>query len=44
MPPVVQMRLVVEAEDHDEAVHFYRDVLGLTEEAAIEGDGDPRHG
>lgn len=37
--PVLQMRLVVEAEDYDEAVHFYRDVLGLREEAAIEGGG-----
>ncbi len=26
---VVQMRLVVEAEDDDEAVRFYRDALGL---------------
>lgn len=34
---VVQMRLVVEAEDYDTAVTFYRDVLGLTEEAAIAG-------
>jgi catechol 2,3-dioxygenase-like lactoylglutathione lyase family enzyme len=36
------MRLVVEAEDYDEAVHFYRDVLGLHEQAAFEGDGDAR--
>lgn len=34
---VVQMRLVVEAEDYDAAVTFYRDVLGLTEELAIAG-------
>ena len=33
------MRLVVEAEDYDEAVRFYRDVLGLREEASIEGGG-----
>ena len=39
---VLQMRLVVEAEDYDEAVRFYRDVLGLTEEAAFEGEGDAR--
>jgi catechol 2,3-dioxygenase-like lactoylglutathione lyase family enzyme len=39
---VLQMRLVVEAEDYDEAVHFYRDVLGLHEQAAFEGDGDAR--
>jgi catechol 2,3-dioxygenase-like lactoylglutathione lyase family enzyme len=40
--PVLQMRVVVEAEDYDEAVRFYRDVLGLPEEAAFEGDGDAR--
>ncbi|AWB87810.1 glyoxalase [Mycetocola zhujimingii] len=36
------MRLVVEAEDFDAAVAFYRDALGLPEEAAFEGDGDAR--
>jgi catechol 2,3-dioxygenase-like lactoylglutathione lyase family enzyme len=36
------MRLVVEAADFDEAVRFYRDVLGLPEKAAFEGDGDAR--
>ena len=41
-PPVLQMRLVVEAEDYDEAVRFYRDVLGLREQAAFEGEGDAR--
>ncbi|HYM52075.1 MAG TPA: VOC family protein [Candidatus Dormibacteraeota bacterium] len=39
---VIQMRLVVEAEDYEEAVRFYRDVLGLPEEAAFEGKGDAR--
>lgn len=39
---VIQLRLVVEAEDYEEAVHFYRDVLGLTEQAAFEGDGGAR--
>ncbi|HET9417157.1 MAG TPA: VOC family protein [Candidatus Limnocylindria bacterium] len=34
---VLQMRLVVEAEDYDEAVRFYRDVLGLPEELAVSG-------
>jgi predicted enzyme related to lactoylglutathione lyase len=38
--PVLQMRLVVEADDYDEAVRFYRDALGLREEAAFEGEGD----
>jgi len=31
---VRQLRLVVTAADYDAAVRFYRDVLGLTEEAA----------
>jgi predicted enzyme related to lactoylglutathione lyase len=39
---VFQMRLVVEAEDYEEAVRFYRDVLGLAEEEAIAG-GDGAH-
>jgi predicted enzyme related to lactoylglutathione lyase len=40
--PVLQLRLIVEAEDYDAAVAFYRDTLGLTEQAAFEGDGDAR--
>jgi predicted enzyme related to lactoylglutathione lyase len=40
--PVLQLRLVVEADDFDEALSFYRDVLGLTEEAAFEGGGSAR--
>jgi predicted enzyme related to lactoylglutathione lyase len=40
--PVLQMRLVVEADDYDAAVRFYRDVLGMPEEAAFAGDGDAR--
>ena len=40
--PVRQMRLVVHADDFDDAVRFYRDVLGLAEEAAFEGEGDAR--
>jgi predicted enzyme related to lactoylglutathione lyase len=35
---VLQMRLVVEAADYDEAVAFYRDVLGLPEELVAEGE------
>jgi predicted enzyme related to lactoylglutathione lyase len=38
----LQLRLIVEAEDYDEAVRFYRDVLGLTEQAAFESEGDAR--
>ncbi|MCO4275232.1 VOC family protein [Pseudarthrobacter sp. HLT3-5] len=41
-PPVRQLRLIVEAEDYDAALVFYRDVLGLTEQAVFEGDGDAR--
>ncbi len=40
--PVIQMRLVVEAADFEAALHFYRDVLGLAEQAAFEGEGDAR--
>lgn len=38
--PVVQLRLVVEADDYDEAVRFYRDVLGLREQEAFEAEGE----
>lgn len=41
-PPVLQLRLVVEAEDFAEAVAFYRDALGLPEQAAFEADGGAR--
>jgi len=39
---VLQLRLVVEAEDFDDAVAFYRDVLGLPEQAAFQGEGEAR--
>jgi len=39
---VRQLRLVVEAEDFAAAVAFYRDVLGLPEQEAYEGDGGAR--
>ena len=35
---VLQMRLVVEAADYDEAVRFYRDVLGAPVELQVDGD------
>ena len=35
---VLQMRLVVEAADYDEAVRFYRDVLGAAEELVVHGE------
>jgi catechol 2,3-dioxygenase-like lactoylglutathione lyase family enzyme len=40
--PVLQMRVVVEADDYDEALRFYRDVLGLREEEAYAGEGGAR--
>lgn len=39
---VRQLRVVVEVDDFDRAVRFYRDALGLEELAAFEGDGDAR--
>ncbi|MEU2615489.1 VOC family protein [Micromonospora sp. NPDC007271] len=41
-PTVRQLRLVVEADDYDAAVAFFRDALGLPEQAAYSGDGDAR--
>src|SRR4029078_4478167 len=40
--PVMQLRLVVEAEDFNQALAFYRDALGLTEQAAFQGDNEAR--
>ncbi len=34
-----QLRLVVTADDYDEALRFYRDVLGLPEEASFTAGG-----
>jgi predicted enzyme related to lactoylglutathione lyase len=39
MTTVRELRLVVTAEDYDEALHFYRDVLGLRERAAYTSPG-----
>ena len=39
---VLQMRLVVEADDYDDAVRFYRDALGAAEELQVHGDGGER--
>jgi lactoylglutathione lyase len=36
---VHEMRLVVTTEDYEKALHFYRDVLGLKEQAAFVSDG-----
>ncbi len=38
-PQVSQLRLVVEAEDFEQAVAFYRDTLGLSEEFSVESEG-----
>lgn len=40
--PVRQLRIVVEAEDYDEALAFFRDVLGLPEQESYAGDGGAR--
>jgi len=45
-PPPVRnvrgLRLVVVTEDYEAAVDFYRDALGLPEQAAFQGEGDAR--
>ena len=41
-PPVRQLRLVIQAVDFDAAVAFYRDALGLPEQAAFQGEDDAR--
>ncbi|MGW2568935.1 VOC family protein [Streptomyces sp. NPDC001537] len=38
-PAVRELRLVVTAPDYDEALRFYRDVLGLPERAAFSSPG-----
>src|SRR5215467_1117935 len=38
-PEVSELRLVVTAADYDEALRFYRDVLGLAERAAFSSPG-----
>ena len=39
---VLQMRLVVEADDYDDALRFFRDVLGMREETSYSGPDDAR--
>ncbi len=39
---VRQLRVVITAEDYEAAVAFYRDVLGLEEQAAFQGEGNAR--
>jgi lactoylglutathione lyase len=38
-PDVRQLRVVITAEDFDEALRFYRDELGLVEETAVASPG-----
>jgi catechol 2,3-dioxygenase-like lactoylglutathione lyase family enzyme len=40
--PVRQLRVVVHADDHDAAVAFYRDVLGLPGRRQAHQDGEMR--
>ncbi len=37
-----QLRLIIETEEFDEAVRFYRDVLGMAEQPAFATEGDDR--
>ena len=39
MGRVLQMRLVVEVDDYEQAVSFYRDVLGAREELVVDSEG-----
>ena len=41
-PEVKQLRLVVETDDFEGTVAFYRDVLGLAEEFSVESEGGAR--
>jgi methylmalonyl-CoA/ethylmalonyl-CoA epimerase len=40
--PPRQLRLIIETDDFDQAVHFYRDVLGMPEQPAFATTGDDR--
>lgn len=40
--PPGQLRLIIETDDFDEAVRFYRDVLGMPEQPAFATEGDDR--
>lgn len=39
---VLQLRLVVAADEYDAALRFFRDVLGMPEELSVAGEGDAR--
>ena len=36
---VSELRLVITADDYESALHFYRNVLGLTEQESYEANG-----
>lgn len=40
--PPRQLRLIIETDDFDSALHFYRDVLGMPEQPAFATQGDDR--
>jgi uncharacterized glyoxalase superfamily protein PhnB len=42
LQPPKQLRLIIETDDFDEAVQFYRDVLGMSEQPAFATIGDDR--
>lgn len=42
IPAPRQLRLIIETNDFDEAVRFYRDVLGMPEQPAFATEGDDR--
>ncbi|WP_157157636.1 MULTISPECIES: VOC family protein [unclassified Diaminobutyricimonas] len=39
---VLQLRVIIEADDFEQVLAFYRDTLGLDEQLAFEGEGDAR--
>ncbi|MGV8912508.1 MAG: VOC family protein [Rhodoglobus sp.] len=41
-PPPRQLRLIIETDDFDKAVEFFRDVLGMPEQPAFATSGDDR--
>lgn len=41
-PPPRQLRLIIETDDFDAALRFYRDVLGMPEQLAFATEGDDR--
>lgn len=40
--PPRQLRLIIETDDFDQALHFYRDILGMPEQPAFATEGDDR--